>query len=213
LLPPPPLGATLASPAATHDVLANAVVGSLLDEASSFPLTRDKIAHGGVWRALRGDLGDLFPNQTAPGALSSPNPSLVQLLQLQAFVTTRLQDKILARFSDFYRKPPAADPGPAYEARVLHGIWATAPYLHNGSVPNLWELLKPAKERKPTFKLGSRVFDFKNVGYDTEQSPFPNGTFITDPDNANGNGNGGHEYGTELSEDDRWAIIEYMKGL
>ena len=66
-------------------------------------------------------------------------------------------------------------PAPAYEARVLHGIWATAPYLHNGSVPSLWELLKPAKERKPTFKVGSRVFDPKNVGYDTEQSPFPNG--------------------------------------
>ena len=213
LLPPPPIGATLASPAATHDVLANAVVGSLLDEAFSFPLTPDKIAHGGVWRALRGDLGDLLPNQMAPGALSSPNPSIIQLLQLQAFVTTQLQDKVLARLSNFYRKPAAADPGAAYEARVLHGIWATAPYLHNGSVPNLWELLKPAKERKPTFKVGSRVFDPKNVGYDTEQSPFPNGTFVTDPENHNGNGNGGHEYGTDLSEDDRWAIIEYMKGL
>ena len=96
---------------------------------------------------------------------------------------------------------------------MLRGIWAAAPYLHNGSVPNLWELLKPAKERKPTFKVGSRAFDFKNVGYDTEQSPFPNGTFVTDPDNANGNGNGGHEYGTDLGEADRWAIIEYMKGL
>ncbi len=111
LLPPPPIGATLANPAATHDVLANAVVGSLLDEAFSFPLTPDKIAHGGVWRALRGDLGDLLPNQTAPGALSSPKPSIIQLLQLQAFVTTQLQDKVLARLGNLYRKPPAADPG------------------------------------------------------------------------------------------------------
>jgi hypothetical protein len=40
-----------------------------------------------------------------------------------------------------YRKPASADPGAAYEARVLSGIWAAVPYLHNGSVPNLWELL------------------------------------------------------------------------
>jgi hypothetical protein len=213
LLPPPPIGATVANPAATHDVLANAVVGSLLDEAFSFPLTPDKIAHSGVWRALRGDIGDLFPNQTTPGVLSTSKPSLKQLLQLQVFVTAQLKDKVLARFSNLYSKPPSADLGAAYESRVLYGIWATAPYLHNGSVPNLWELLKPAKARKPTFKVGSRVFDPKNVGYDTEQSPFPNGTFVADPDNANGNGNGGHEYGTDLSEDDRWAIIEYMKKL
>ena len=174
LLPPPPIGATLANPAATHDVLANAVVGSLLDEASGFPLTPGKIARSGECGVRSaGDLGDLFPNQTAPGALSASKPSIIQLLQLQAFVTTQLKDKVMARFSNFYLKPPAVHPGPAYEVRVLHGIWATAPYLHNGSVPNLWELLKPAKERKPTFKVGSRVFDFKNVGYGTEQSPFP----------------------------------------
>ena len=83
---------------------------------------------------------------------------------------------------------------------MLNGIWATAPYLHNGSVPNLWELLKPAKDRRTTFMVGSRVFDPKNVGYDADQSPFKNGRFVADR-HANGNGNGGHEYGTELTDE------------
>ena len=61
--------------------------------------------------------------------------------------------------------------------------------------------------------VGSRVFDPKRVGYVTDQSPFKNGTFVADPNNANGNGNGGHEFGTDLSEGERWALIEYLKGL
>jgi hypothetical protein len=100
---------------------------------------------------------------------------------------------------------------PAYESRVLRGIWATAPYLHNGSVPNLWELLTPPKDRKRNFMVGSRTFDAKNVGYASDQSPFKNGSFAADP--ANGNGNGGHDFGTTLSDDDRWALIEYLKTL
>jgi hypothetical protein len=112
--------------------------------------------------------------------------------------------------SELFRVPPDAPKG-AYEARVLHGIWATAPYLHNGSVPNLWELLTPPNQRKSSFMVGSRLFDPKNVGYATDQSPFKNGNFVTDP--ANANGNGGHTAGTNLSEDDRRAIVEYLKTL
>jgi len=100
-----------------------------------------------------------------------------------------------------------------YFAATLSGVWARSPYLHNGSVPNLWELLKPAKDRTKNFMVGSRVFDPKNVGYDTEHSPFKNGSFVVDPANANGNGDGGHEYGTDLSEEERWALVEYLKTL
>jgi hypothetical protein len=90
---------------------------------------------------------------------------------------------IIARLSNLFNPPPAVA-GAAYESRVLNGIWATAPYLHNGSVPNLWELLKPAKHRTASFMAGSRVFDPKNVGYDADQSPFKNGSFVADPANA-----------------------------
>ena len=73
--------------------------------------------------------------------------------------------------------------------------------------------MKPASERTMSFMVGSRVFDPKNVGYDTAQSPFKDGTFVVDSANANGNGNGGHEYGTDLSEAERWAIVECLKTL
>ena len=66
--------------------------------------------------------------------------------------------------------PPPAVAAPP-QSRVLNGIWATAPYLHNGSVPNLWELFKPARDRRTNFMVGSPVFDPKNVGYDASQSP------------------------------------------
>jgi hypothetical protein len=59
--------------------------------------------------------------------------------------------------------------------------------------------------------VGSRLFDSKNVGFAIDQSPFNNGMFVVDP--LNGNGNGGHEYGTDLTADERWAIIEYLMTL
>jgi hypothetical protein len=109
--------------------------------------------------------------------------------------------------------PRTADAGAAYESRVLYGIWATAPYLHNGSVPSLWELMLPPGRRSMTFKVGSRKFDPKNVGYATDESPYKTGTFTVDPQNLNGNGNGGHDYTPDLSDDDRWALVEYLKTL
>jgi hypothetical protein len=200
LLPPPAIGAKFANPAKTTDVLAGSVVGSLFDEAFlPLPITQAKLAKSGVWRAIRKDLLELLPGETLDDML---NPRLGLLTELKALVKARL--------SNLYSKPPSADAGAAYESRVLYGIWATAPYLHNGSVPNLWELLTPAKERKLSFTVGSRVFDPKNVGYLSEGE---GRVFKADPNNANGNGNGGHEYGTDLSPDERWAIIEYMKTL
>jgi hypothetical protein len=208
-MPPPPPGATLPNPAPTNDILANSVVGSLIDEAFSFPLTPAKIAQSGVWRAIRKDLTDLLPGENLDD-LFSARLTVGKLREIEAFAKTRLKNKIEARLNNMFRKPASADPGAAYESRVLYGIWATAPYLHNGSVPNLWELLTPAKQRRASFTVGSRMFDPKNVGYLSEGE----GTvFVTDPENANGNGNGGHEYGTDLSPEDRWAIIEYMKTL
>jgi hypothetical protein len=143
LMPPPPIGASLANPAKTHDILANAVVGSLLDEAFDFPLTPRKIAQSGVWRAIRKDLKNLFPDEKLDD-IANAQPSARNVVRIQAFVNARLKSKMLERLNDMFRKPATADAGAAYESRVLYGIWATAPYLHNGSVPNLWELLKPA---------------------------------------------------------------------
>jgi hypothetical protein len=60
---------------------------------------------------------------------------------------------------------------PAYAARPLNGYWATPPYLHNGSVPNLYELLSPVAERSSTFWTGSLEYDPVKVGYQTAKFP------------------------------------------
>ena len=60
---------------------------------------------------------------------------------------------------------PNPGPGPRYRARPLNGAWATAPYLHNGSVPSLYWLLHPAAERPKKFCMGgARDFDPEHVG-------------------------------------------------
>lgn len=98
---------------------------------------------------------------------------------------------------------------PAYKARPLEGIWATAPYLHNGAVPNLTELLKPPGARVPKFSVGSREFDPVNVGF--VSSP---GSSAFELDTAKaGNSNSGHEYGTALTPGEKADLIEYMKTL
>jgi hypothetical protein len=76
----------------------------------------------------------------------------------------------------------------AYKGRSLNGIWATAPYLHNGSVPTLWDLLLPADQRPKSFKVGAREFDPDKVGF--KSADYDGTQFNTD---QRGNLNTGHE--------------------
>jgi hypothetical protein len=99
----------------------------------------------------------------------------------------------------------------AYKGRPLTGIWATAPYLHNGSVPTLYDLLLPAAKRPQKFYVGSREYDPVKVGFLTE--PSITNTFLIDT-SIEGNLNTGHEYGVnKLTEEDRNNLVEYMKTL
>ncbi len=98
-----------------------------------------------------------------------------------------------------------------YKARPLNGIWASAPYLHNGSIPNLDELLKRPEERsKDVFKVGNAEFDPVKVGYSIDEGD------DFDP-NLPGNRNTGHSYGHDdgspFTADERRQLIEYMKTL
>lgn len=103
--------------------------------------------------------------------------------------------------------------GCAYEARVLEGIWAAAPYLHNGSVATLDDLLKPADQRRALFKVGPN-YDIEAVGLSVEQDRFDYELQTTDcNDLDSGNSNCGHEYGIDLTDDDRRALLEYLKSL
>ena len=117
----------------------------------------------------------------------------------------------------------------AYKARSLNGIWATAPYLHNGSVPTLYDLLLPAKHdgdpedgeyRPEKFEVGSREFDPVKVGL--KSSGFNGFVFDT---SLKGNSNRGHEYTTgrtpqlngeilkPLTKEERLDLLEYLKTL
>ena len=103
-----------------------------------------------------------------------------------------------------------------YRARPLTGIWATAPFLHNGSVANLWELLLPPAQRLAAFNVGSREFDPVRVGYVTASSADNSFRFVAREGGVSvaGNGNEGHDYNNaRLSDADRWALVEYMKTL
>jgi mono/diheme cytochrome c family protein len=109
----------------------------------------------------------------------------------------------------------------SYKARSLNGIWATAPYLHNGSVPTLYDLLLPAKAEsgdpagmkyRPTkFLVGSRELDTVHVGFRHELGSYDGFEFDT---SKPANSNAGHEYGSrQLSEQDRMDLVEFLKSL
>lgn len=95
----------------------------------------------------------------------------------------------------------------AYKSRPMDGVWATGPFLHNGSVPTLWQLFKKPEERVKKFRVGNRVLDVREVGFVYDLAEGGDVYDTTLP----GNGNGGHGYGTTLSDADKWAIIEFMK--
>jgi hypothetical protein len=94
----------------------------------------------------------------------------------------------------------------------IDGIWARAPYLHNGSVPNLWALLQPDSARPPVFYRGYDVYDPKNVGFISDGEEARRVGFRVDT-SVPGNGNQGHAYGVALKDSDKWDLIEYLKTL
>ncbi|MBI3758177.1 MAG: c-type cytochrome, partial [Deltaproteobacteria bacterium] len=93
-----------------------------------------------------------------------------------------------------------------YVAIDLAGVWARSPYLHNGSVRTMADLLAPAAERPKSFKRGSREFDDQMLGYTDD------GAYLFDT-KTDGNSNAGHEYGTQLGREERRQLIEYLKTL
>ena len=120
----------------------------------------------------------------------------------------------------------------SYKARPLNGIWATAPYLHNGSVPTLYDVLLPARRdgddpdgeyRPDEFRVGSREFDPVKIGFKSEG--YEGFLFATGPKAIRGNSNQGHEYAAgrtaqpngevlpALNKDQRLALLEYLKTL
>jgi mono/diheme cytochrome c family protein len=102
-----------------------------------------------------------------------------------------------------------------YVVPHLDGIWLRGPYLHNGSVPTVRDLLAPAQQRPVRFYRGYDVLDRKKLGFvsqDNGEAMVRRGGMLFDTAKQ-GNGNQGHEYGTELQDDEKEALIEFMKTL
>ncbi|WP_119389068.1 hypothetical protein [Taklimakanibacter lacteus] len=100
-----------------------------------------------------------------------------------------------------------------YMAGPISGLWLTAPYLHNGAVANLKELLTRPQQRRLTFYRGCDVYDPVNMGFvsDREEPSCPS-NFLFDTE-LPGNGRLGHAYGTELTDVEKQQLIEYLKTL
>jgi mono/diheme cytochrome c family protein len=136
----------------------------------------------------------------------------------------KLANQVVAGFG-ITRRGLVEMPLEGYDSPFLDGIWLRAPYLHNGSVPTLRDLLKPASERPKSFWRGYDVYDPKGMGFiSTGPEAQRAGTLfeVWCKENDKGkeivvpcksNGNQGHEYGTGLTEPEKDALLEYMKTL
>jgi hypothetical protein len=99
-----------------------------------------------------------------------------------------------------------------YCSAPLEGLWLRAPYLHNGSVPNLRDLLEPVAKRTKVFYVGYDVYDPTNVGFVT-QGPEAERVGWKHDVSVRGDGNQGHIYGINLNDEDKQALLEYLKTL
>jgi mono/diheme cytochrome c family protein len=127
-----------------------------------------------------------------------------------------------------YEQVLAIAPEMTYMPPALNGIYLTAPYLHDGSVPTLWHLLQPAAKRPVAFYRRWNEFDPKRVGIACSEVQGEGGTECA-PDATQkkhdprtlwrfdtrkvGNRNSGHEFGVDLSGDEKAALIEYLKTI
>jgi hypothetical protein len=140
-------------------------------------------------------------------------PSEIGTEPLRAALFTQTQadhfNKFLADLETPGYQPPQ-QPGlrstQKYWAATLAGVWARSPYLHNGSVRTMQQLLTPPSARAKTFRRGSRLYDSAQMGYTDE------GTYLFDTASP-GNSNAGHDYGTDLSPARKRELIEYLKTL
>lgn len=99
-----------------------------------------------------------------------------------------------------------------YAAMLLEGVWLRAPYLHNGSVPTLRDLLELPEKRPTLFYRGYDVYDYANVGFvsagaDAAREGFEYSTRLK------GNSNAGHLFGTRLTPAEKEALLEFLKTL
>ncbi len=154
-----------------------------------------------------------YPNRRVP--IDEVGTDRVRLDSLSA---EHRQHYAASWFADFGKKETLDEPG-GYVAPTLDGIWASAPYFHNGSVPTLWHVLHP-DERPTVWQRTEDGYDRSRVGLEIE-------TFDRVPEEVKsraerrlyfdtrsfGKSSGGHLFPNELDESERRAVLEYLKTL
>lgn len=171
--------------------------------------------------AVTGQLADYLPPELR-------GKDVVPMEEFKRNITRKVLERAVAELKptaaelldlNGYRElPEPPPPDRVYKAAPRDGVWATPPFLHNGSVPNLYQMLVPASERPKKFCIG-REFDPIKVGLDTTCGP---GTFVMDT-SLLGNSNAGHSFqdgprgngtiGPLLTDNQRWALVEYLKSI
>jgi hypothetical protein len=171
--------------------------------------------------AITGELSKFLPPEfrdkplLEPFVFSTVLGGVAREIAIRKLKLTEAQELVLEGYREQPSPPP---PDRVYKAAPRDGVWATPPFLHNGSVPNLYEMLIPAGERTKKFYLGGD-FDPVKVGLDATAT---SGTFLMDT-TLLGNSNAGHSFedgprgngivGRLLSDDQRWALVEYLKSI
>lgn len=174
-------------------------------------------------------VNNFLDRRYSASAIYPADPSLAQLSATQGLtlmiskVTEKryaelgISDAEAQKMNGWGRKNEIRDMR-GYKARPLHGVWATPPFLHNGSVRTLYQLLSPQAQREKRFWVGSREFDPVHVGYENRkvQAAYELDT------RSLGNHNTGHQFtdaggpgviGPALSHQERLDLIEYIKAL
>lgn len=159
---------------------------------------------------------ETYPNRCVP--IDEIGTDSVRLTALSVEGRNRYAKSWFAHAGEDDEQKTIIDPV-GYVAPPLDGIWASAPYLHNGSVPTLWHLMNPSS-RPTVWRPVSQDFDEQHVGLPIETAAkVP----LTEPDVAIrrtyfdtrrfGKGNGGHDYPDQLNDDEKRAVLEYLKTL
>jgi hypothetical protein len=98
-----------------------------------------------------------------------------------------------------------------YANMPLDGLWLRAPYLHNGSVPTLRDLLTPPENRPKSFYRGNDVIDRDNMGFVSTVREMDGRRFFLFDTSLPGNSSAGHRYGLNLKPAEKNALIEFLK--
>jgi hypothetical protein len=218
---------TLDDNARTADVLKSAVIGAIIQHYAFFLSNETMREVGDIDLQTAAKKGDI----NAPAQMALRKWSAAEARDPLGEAAMKARDQAMLQLPANLRNLESAlTPGPktsnvcplrkagdapaAYEARYLGGVWAAAPFLHDGSVATLKDLLEPAAQRRPSFKIGPN-YDVTEAGLAKDQPDGLSSTLTTTDcsDLGSGRSRCGHEYGVDLTDPQKEDLLEYLKSL